>query len=77
MDKKSTGQAILHFPLTRIVVGLLVCGGIFSLSQAAFGKLLDFTTIDKDINSLLSGIVAAFLAIVTYTSCSDFTKNAG
>lgn len=67
MDKKNIGHAILHIPLTRIVVGLLVCGGIFSLGQAAVGKLLDLTTIDKDLNSLLSGIVAAFLAIVTYT----------
>ena len=67
MDKKSIGQKILHFPLTKIVIGLLVCGVVVSLGQLSVSKLLDLTVLDKDIKNLIIGLVVAIIAIVSYT----------
>jgi len=84
MDKKSIGQKILHFPLTKIIIGLLVCGVIVSVGQFLVGKLLDLTVLDKDIKNLIAGIVVAILAIVSYIylytfyekrEITEFTKN--
>ncbi|HQW96646.1 MAG TPA: type II CAAX endopeptidase family protein [Saprospiraceae bacterium] len=84
MDKKSIGQKILYFPLTKIIIGLLVCGVIVSVGQFLVGKLLDLTVLDKDIKNLIAGIVVAILAIVSYIylytfyekrEITEFTKN--
>lgn len=84
MDKKSIGQKILHFPLTKIIIGLLVCGVIVSVGQLLVGKLLNLTALDKDIKNLITGIVAATLAIISYTylfkfyerrKITEFSKN--
>lgn len=84
MDKKSIGQKILHFPLTKIIIGLLVCGVIVSLGQLLVGKLLNLTVLDKDIKNLITGLVVAILAIVSYMylykfyekrEITEFSKN--
>ena len=75
---------MLHFPLTKIIIGLLVCGVIVSVGQFLVGKLLDLTVLDKDIKNLIAGIVVAILAIVSYIylytfyekrEITEFTKN--
>lgn len=84
MDKKKLGQKILQFPLTKIIIGLLVCGVIVSVGQLFVGKLLNTTTLEKDIKNLITGLVVAILAIVSYTylykfyekrEISEFSKN--
>jgi len=84
MDKKSIGQKILHFPLTKIIIGLLVCGVIVSGGQLLVGKLLNLTALDKDFKNLITGLVVAVLAIVSYTylfkfyekrEITEFSKN--
>jgi len=84
MDKKSIGQKILHFPLTKIIIGLLVCGVIVSVGQLLVGKLLNLTALDKDFKNLIIGLVVAVLAIVSYTylfkfyekrEITEFSKN--
>jgi len=72
MDKKSIGQKILHFPLTKIIIGLVVCGGIVSVGQLLVGKLLNLSTLDKDIKNLTTGIVVAILTIISYTYLFKF-----
>ncbi|MBK9962946.1 MAG: CPBP family intramembrane metalloprotease [Saprospiraceae bacterium] len=72
MDKKSIGQKILHFPLTKIIIGLLVCGVIVSVGQLLVGKLLNLTELDKDIKNLINGIVVAILALVSYVTLYKF-----
>lgn len=67
MDKKNIGQKILHFPLTKIIIGLIVCGGVVGVGQALIQKTLDLTSIDKDLKSLIGGIFVAILAIISYT----------
>ena len=66
MDKKNIGQKILHFPLTKIIIGLIVCGGIAGIGQTLIQKLLEFTNIDFDLINLISGMFAAILAIISY-----------
>ncbi len=72
MDKKSIGQKILHFPLTKIIIGLLVCGVVVSVGQLLIGELLDLTALDKGIKNLITGLVVAILAIVSYTYLFKF-----
>lgn len=72
MDKKSIGQKILYFPLTKIIIGLIVCGVIVSVGQLLVGKLLNLTELDKDIKNLINGIVVAILALVSYVTLYKF-----
>jgi len=72
MNKKSIGQKILHFPLTKIIIGLIVCGGIVGVGQILFQKLLELTSIDKDLKNLIGGIFVAILAIISYTYLFKF-----
>ena len=84
MDKKNIGQKILHFPLTKIIIGLFVCGGIAGIGQTLIQKLLELTGLDSDLVNLISGIFAAILAIISYIflfkfyekrKITEFSKN--
>jgi membrane protease YdiL (CAAX protease family) len=72
MDKKSSVQKILHFPLTKIIIGVLVCGVVLSIGKLLMGKILDLTALDIDVKKLITGIVVAILAIVSYTYLFKF-----
>jgi membrane protease YdiL (CAAX protease family) len=72
MDKKNIGQKILHFPLTKIIIGLIVCGVIIGVGQTLIQKTLELTSIDKDLKNLIGGIFAAILAIISYTYLFKF-----
>ena len=72
MDKKSIGQKILYFPLTKIIIGLIFWGLIGSVGQLLVGKLLNLTELDKDIKNLINGIVVAILALVSYVTLYKF-----
>ncbi|PKV50919.1 hypothetical protein ATE84_2988 [Aquimarina sp. MAR_2010_214] len=72
MDKKNIKQKILHFPLTKVIIGLIVCGLIIGLGQTLIQKGLNFTNIDKDLKTLIGGIFVAVLAIISYTYLFKF-----
>jgi membrane protease YdiL (CAAX protease family) len=72
MHKKSIGQKILHFPLTKIIIGLYVCGGIVVFGQILIEKLLNITSINKDYKNLIIGISGAILSIISYTYLFKF-----
>jgi membrane protease YdiL (CAAX protease family) len=84
MSKKNIGQKILHFPLTKIIIGFIVCGVIVGFGQTLIQKALELTSIDKDLKNLIRGIFAAILAIISYTylfkfyekrKVTEFSKN--
>jgi len=84
MNKKNIGQKIFHFSLTKIIIGLIVCGGIVGVGQTLIQKALDLTSIDKDLKNLIGGIFVAILAIISYTylfkfyekrKITEFSKN--
>ena len=67
MNKKNIGYKILHFPLTKIIIGLVVCSVIIGLGQTVIQKALELTSIDEDLKDLIGGIFTALLAIISYT----------
>lgn len=66
MHSKNIGLKIVRFFLTRMIVGILVVIGIISIGQFGIGKLLEYTSIEEDIRSLIIGILAAILALCSY-----------
>jgi len=67
MDKKKIGQKILYSPITKILIGFIVCGGVIVIGQILIQKLLNITAINKDMQHLIEGICAAILAIIMYS----------
>jgi membrane protease YdiL (CAAX protease family) len=59
-------QRILNAPLTRILIGLLVCFIAFILAQQVTGKLLDISVVDKNIRNLIKGIFSSAAVIASY-----------
>jgi len=72
MNKKTLGQKIFHFPLTKIIIGFIVVALVVGFGQLLFQKLLDLTNIDSDIKNLLNGITTAILAIFSYSILYKF-----
>ncbi|WP_395047646.1 CPBP family intramembrane glutamic endopeptidase [Flavobacterium sp.] len=72
MSKKSIGQKSLHFPLTKIIIGFIVCIGIVRIAQTFIKKLMEITSFDKDFKNLIGGIFVAILAIISYSYLFKF-----
>lgn len=62
----TTKQKILNFPLTKIILGLLLCFAVFIIAQQVVGKILDVTSIEKNLRNLIKGIIASSIVILTY-----------
>lgn len=60
-------QKIFHFPVTKIVIGLLACGLTVGIGQYLIHKVLELISIDKDIKNLIGGTFTAILVIISYT----------
>jgi len=67
MEKKKIGQKILYSPLTKIVIGLIVCGGVVVIGQILIQQLLGLIDINEDVKNLIGGLCVAILAIISYT----------
>ena len=66
METISTKQRILNAPLTRILLGLLVCFIAFILAQQLTGKVLDLTVADKNLRNLIKGLISSAAVIAAY-----------
>lgn len=66
MNKNTIGHKILHFPLTKIIIGLVVCVGAVALAQLLVLQLLQFTSLGKDLKNLISGVIAAVIVLLAY-----------
>lgn len=64
--KTDIRKKVLTSPLTKIVIGLIICLGTISLGQLAIRKLLELTNLDKDLKRLIGGVSVALLAILSY-----------
>jgi len=67
MEKKKIRQKILFSPLTKIIIGLIVCGGVVAIGQILIQKLLNLIAVNKDVKNLIEGICIAILAIISYS----------
>ena len=63
MKTKNVMQKIVNNPIARIVLGLLVCVGVFIISQNIAAKFLALTGLDKDFRNLFKGIIASIAVI--------------
>ena len=72
MTIKGVGQKILHFSVTKIMIGIIVVSGIVIIGQMGIGQLLGYTSIDNDMKDLITGIVVGILAIFSYALFSKF-----
>ena len=72
MSKKSIGQKLLHFPLTKIIIGFIVCIAIVRIAQTFIKKLMEISSFDKDFKNLIGGIFVAILAIISYSYLFKF-----
>ena len=72
MSKKSIGQKLLHFPLTKIIIGFIVCVAIVRIAQTFIKKLMEISSFDKDFKNLIGGIFVAILAIISYSYLFKF-----
>ena len=66
METIITKQKFINFPLTRIILGLLVCFISFIIAQQIVGKILDLTSLNKNVRNLIKGIIAASAVISSY-----------
>ena len=66
MDKKKIGQKILYSSVVKIIIGLIVCGGVGVLGEILISKLLDLSGINQ-MKYLIVGIFTAILAIISYS----------
>ena len=61
------GQKILYSPVVKIIIGLIVCGGIVQIGQFLIQQLLNSMVINEDAEYLIGGIFTSILAIVSYS----------
>ena len=66
MKVKNIGQKILHFPVTKILIGIIVVAGIYGVSQYFLSELLKLSSMTKELNNLIVGVISAILAIISY-----------
>ena len=82
--KTNIGQKILNSPLTKIIIGFIVCIGIVRVGLIGIQKLLELTSMPKDFKNLIGGLFVATLAIISYCylfklyekrKITEFSKN--
>jgi len=66
MKTKNLGHQILHFPLTKIILGFLVVAGFAGGIKIGLGKLLEDLIDNKDGQDLILAIIASAIAIGCY-----------
>ncbi|MCW3093800.1 MAG: family intrarane metalloprotease protein [Ferruginibacter sp.] len=67
-------QRLFTNPITRIVLGLLVCFAGFLISQNIAGKILSLTNLDKDFRNLFKGVTASVIVLCTYSTLFKFIE---
>ena len=68
----STIKKVLHFHLTKIIIGFIVCMGAVSLGQVAIEKSLNITSIPPDFKKFIIGLTTALLALLSYVYLFKF-----
>ena len=66
MKTNNIGSKILHFPLTKILIGFFLIAGLSGGFQLGAGKLLENLGFDKGLTGLFSSMVAAVVALLSY-----------
>lgn len=74
MDKQTALQKILHFFLTKIIIGIAVVGGLVAFIEWSARLLLDKTQLTDDTKNVIIAIADATIALLSYIFFLGFTK---
>lgn len=66
MDKRIIGQRILHFPLTKILAGVIICAAIPAGLTIGAKSLFKALLLNNEIADILGGMTVASAVIVCY-----------
>jgi len=66
MSKASIGYKILHFPLTRILIGIVVVTAVYAASQFYLDEMLKQSPIAEELRNLIIRVASAALVILVY-----------
>ena len=66
MDKRIIGHRILHFPLTKILAGVIICAGIPAGLTIGAQSLFKALLLNNEIADFIGGITVASAVIVCY-----------
>ena len=59
---------IFYFPLTRIIIGIVAIIGAVNIAQIISTKLLDLSSMDKDVEKRIVAVISAIAVLVTYAT---------
>ncbi len=62
----SKAGRFFHFPVVRIIIGLIVCIIVIIIGQLSAGALLKGTSLDRDYKDILTGSWTAILVLAAY-----------
>lgn len=68
-------KKIFLFPLTRIIIGFIVLGLAYGVTQYLMGQLLSAISIGGDYKNLIAGIAASAMAILVYILLYKYYEN--
>jgi uncharacterized protein len=66
MEKKSKFSRVLHFPVTKIIIGLVAVIVVTASVQIGAQAFLKYTALNEDFQKLVVAILASAAALVTY-----------
>jgi len=66
MENKSTLYKVFNFPLMKILIGLIVCGGAVTLAQIGGMNLLASSHMVQDSKNAIIGFIVSVVAITSY-----------
>jgi len=66
MTIKDVGIKILYFPLTKIIVGIIVVSSLYGLSQTGINLVLEGSSLSQVMINLTAGIISSVIAIIAY-----------
>lgn len=75
MNSKSILNKILNFPLTKIIVGLVIVSFVVAMVQIYFGKFFNYFVPNKEFSDLFVALFSGLAAIASYYSLYHFYEN--
>ena len=84
MKNKSIGSKILYFPLTKILVGIVLVSSTYGIAKNLKGGIARLSFLSKDWNNLIVTIISTALAVIVYIylykfyekrNITEFSKN--
>ena len=66
MVNHMTLKKFIHFPLTKMIIGIVVVGGSVGLTEWMRTLLAEKIPVSEEIKNLVIGVIEAFLALLSY-----------